>query len=62
MKFYKLNLGSYQQIAIRDLPKNIVLPFNPSRAVFDCLLAFVQFEVPFIRNLTLGGAKCFHAF
>jgi hypothetical protein len=44
MDFAKLNLNRYQRIAVSGLPGDTILPFNPSQAEFDCLLAFVQSE------------------
>lgn len=44
MDLAKLNLGRYKRIAVSDVPIDTSLPFAPSKAEFDCLLAFVQSE------------------
>ncbi len=40
----KLNLSRYQRIAVSDVPTGTILPFTPSKAGFDCLLASVHSE------------------
>ncbi len=60
MDFQKLDLDKYQKISVVDLPTGMTLPFDPSEALFDCLLAFVQSEKQVdeaINNVKISTGK-----